>query len=309
MKSHKAFQVSRRGYTVVELIVTLSIIGLLISLLAPALQSARESARKSACRNNLRQLALAVHQYESVYRSLPMAVIPSRARTWNVEGLRFNAQLLPFLEQASIAAALKTRDTRSLLTSFYAQYGTLIPEGLVVLPIMRCPSSTMSLHAIDSAATGGGKLPAAVRGYANADYVAVAGPSGAFGMFPLLNNFTTPVRSMADVTDGLSNTLAIGEHSYPGRSGTQFPIWIAAYGFPHDSNFIDTHFRINCVDSFSGQFWATAQGNACALSLHPGISQFAFGDGAVRSLSENIDQRVYTLLGAIADGEPVLLDF
>ncbi len=299
----------RRGFTVVELVVTLSIIGLLVSLLAPAVQNARESARRIACQSNLRQMALAVHQYESVYRCLPLAAIPSGVATWDVQGLRFNALLLPFLEQPSIAESLKTRDTRSLLTAYHSQFGEPIPEGTVTLPIMRCPSSTLPSHAIELPASSSRRLREDVRGYANADYVAMGGPDGAFGMFPLFDNFYVLIRRMADVTDGLSNTIAIGEHCYPGKTGTEFPIWIAAYGFRSDSNYINSHFPINCVDTFSGNFWSTARGSDCALSFHPGVSQFAFGDGAVRPVSENVDAIVYLRLGAIADGEAIASEF
>ena len=297
-----------RGFTIVELLVVVSIIGLLLSLLAPAVQNARESARRISCRSNLRQMILAVHNYESAHRCLPLAVIPSGQFTWDIEGLRIHASLLPFLDQAPLYASLDVLDRRALLKYFFFTNHQIFPEGRTVLPVLRCPSSVLSSHAID--------LPEAsypirdhVRGYAVTDYAPIGGSVCAFGMFPYLSNSFVPIQSSASVTDGLSNTLALGERSSPGPRGNKFPVWIAAYDFQYSGDLIDTLTPINCVESFSGIYWQNSDIGRCALSFHPGISQFAFGDGAVRAVSENIDSNLYRNLGNIADGNVTSIDF
>jgi hypothetical protein len=130
-------------------------------------------------------------------------------------------------------------------------------------------------------------------------------------MFPIawVSTGFPVTRRSSDVTDGLSNTIAIGERSYPGATGMSFPVWLATHGFYYDGNNLDSDYPINCVSNFGAGYWRSARSEACALSSHPGVCQFAFGDGAVRPVSETIDRTVYRLLGAINDGKVVSVDF
>ena len=86
-----------------------------------------------------------------------------------------------------------------------------------------------------------------------------------------------------------------------------FPIWIAYHNDFHSVAF-ETLKRISCVRNFSGPFWTSANADTCALSMHPGVCLFAFGDGSVRPLSENMDRFVYSMLGSISDGNVLNLD-
>src|SRR5689334_15791940 len=86
---------SRRGFTLVELLVVIAIIGVLVALLLPAVQAAREAARRAQCSNNLKQLSLALHNYENTHNTLPPAGIDSNQMSWVV-------LLLPYFEQQNL---------------------------------------------------------------------------------------------------------------------------------------------------------------------------------------------------------------
>ena len=95
---------SRRAFTLIELLVVIAIIALLIALLLPAVQAAREAARRTQCKNNLKQIALAVHNYTDVFRYLPpsacinpMITVTGNNGSWGIHG-----RILPYLEQGNL---------------------------------------------------------------------------------------------------------------------------------------------------------------------------------------------------------------
>ncbi|MCA9133857.1 MAG: DUF1559 domain-containing protein, partial [Planctomycetales bacterium] len=98
MSQHKNYR--QRGFTLVELLVVIAIIGVLVGLLLPAVQAAREAARRMQCTNNLRQLGLAVHNYESANRRLPSGWIANNLR--GEPGWGWAAALLPFMEGSNL---------------------------------------------------------------------------------------------------------------------------------------------------------------------------------------------------------------
>src|SRR5215510_14620158 len=99
------FKIKRRAFTLVELLVVIAIIGLLVALLLPAIQAAREAARRSQCKNNLKQIGLALHNYESARGAFPPGYV-SRATTTNSPGLGtgwgWAAHILPHLEESNL---------------------------------------------------------------------------------------------------------------------------------------------------------------------------------------------------------------
>ena len=92
----------RRGFTLVELLVVIAIIAMLVSLLLPAVQSARSAARRSGCKNNLRQLGIAMHNYEASFSSFPPGYEYEHAPSGNAKGYSWGFHLLPFLEQSNV---------------------------------------------------------------------------------------------------------------------------------------------------------------------------------------------------------------
>ena len=97
----------RRGFTLIELLVVIAIIGLLIALLLPAVQQAREAARRSQCRNNLKQVALALHNYESTHGIFPGGSLYAVVGTDTISNAcAWGRSILPFLDQAPLANQL-----------------------------------------------------------------------------------------------------------------------------------------------------------------------------------------------------------
>src|SRR5258708_6482235 len=89
----------RRGFTLIELLVVIAIIGVLVALLLPAVQAAREAARRSQCVNNLKQIGLGLHNYESVAGAWPMSDVIAANATQTTNGMSVHVRLLPYMEQ------------------------------------------------------------------------------------------------------------------------------------------------------------------------------------------------------------------
>ncbi|MEM9586939.1 MAG: DUF1559 domain-containing protein [Planctomycetota bacterium] len=110
MQPKMGFRISmrrRHAWTLIELLVVIAIIGALVSVLLPAVQYARESARQTSCRNHMRQIGLALHQYHGTYRSLPIGCVEWRGwRQDHRKNMAWSAMLLPFLEQRALHDAI-----------------------------------------------------------------------------------------------------------------------------------------------------------------------------------------------------------
>jgi prepilin-type N-terminal cleavage/methylation domain-containing protein/prepilin-type processing-associated H-X9-DG protein len=169
---------ARSGFTLVELLVVITIVGLAMALVLPAVLAAREAARKAACSNNLRQIGLAILNYESVYGILPST---------SLYGWSLHARLLPFLEQSPLANALNYNRSGSDIGPTDAIRGNAVPAFL-------CPSDF-----------GQGRPGLAGTNYAaNVGWVELQKRNrynGALG----------PRIRLGDITDGTSNTVAMSE--------------------------------------------------------------------------------------------------
>jgi len=190
----------RKAFTLIELLVTIAIIAVLIALLLPAVQQARESARRTQCRSQLRQLGLAIHNYESAMSCLPPAsdiVQPPTGPLW-VGYLGAFARILPYVDQGNTYNAM---DTNTI-------YGNIDNENAVgqVIKFYLCPSEpNQSPQAVANFGTIGGVN----YGFCMGDWFVWAGPNGgpitrsAFGV--------ALSRRWSDFTDGMSSTLLMSE--------------------------------------------------------------------------------------------------
>lgn len=287
-----------RGITLVEVLVVLSVLGLLMSLLLPAVMQVRETARRLHCANNLRQLGMATHQYHDVNQWLPMSLVDPLCGQpldgcW--EGFGWEFCLLPFLDQAALQTQIAPDGLRlrPFLTS-YQQTGLPIPGGERRLSIFRCASS-----GLPETVTDVGPAPTLPRfiGYATTDYKANANL--------LRPNYNQNPSRFRDVTDGLSNTLLHAESSFPGPWGNHWPTWIGGT----DASFDTRQFNPpNCgMTDRGGRYWmkAFASSPECANSFHPGGLQAVFADGHVRFINDKIDIFVWEPLGMINDGRAI----
>jgi prepilin-type N-terminal cleavage/methylation domain-containing protein/prepilin-type processing-associated H-X9-DG protein len=228
---------SRRGFTLVELLVVIAIIGILIALLLPAVQAARESARRTQCNNNLKQFALAVHNFESAYGTLPPAVNMRQTQPGNpahggADGhFTWFAHVLPYIEQAS---------GYELIADIKTPFATAPNQQAVIAtikaPAFYCPSRRTGTSHFMRPTSWTGLNALGVAGGATSDYAAVglgddvrvplpdgtvvSGSLRPEALAPALNPRvgTTAVLehvkgrfSSRDVLDGTSNTAIIGE--------------------------------------------------------------------------------------------------
>jgi prepilin-type N-terminal cleavage/methylation domain-containing protein/prepilin-type processing-associated H-X9-DG protein len=187
----------RPGFTLIELLVVIAIIGVLVALLLPAVQSAREAARRTACRNNLKQIGLALHNYESTFGMFPpsyttQAGVEQRG-SWSVHG-----RILPFIDQGNAAKRV------DLSSDWHAQ----VPSGIpgMKIPSYLCPSDPL----VDRVRTRAGERYVHPQSYGmNMGYWEIYDPvTGAVGNGAFVVNM--PLTTSMFV-DGLSNTLATAE--------------------------------------------------------------------------------------------------
>ncbi len=332
----------QNGFTLIELLVVIAIIAVLVSILLPAVQQAREAARRSSCKNNLKQIGLALHNYESTYTRLPpgMAINPrvNNNESWSVHG-----RILPFMEQGNFYDQIDLQQA----------WGSTKNKDVVAnakLPCYFCPSdaqggeprtnTTVSLYCINYGFNLG-----TWKVYDPRDN------SGGDGMF-----FPNSSLKFADVTDGLSNTLFASEvkshqpytrtavyTTLPGSGqtipstaselttiinlgtdkarwdpGTAHSEWPNGHG--HHSGFTTTMTPNTFVaftylgktqdTDFASQQEGRDSGNPSfsaitSRSYHKGGVQSLMGDGAVRFISQNIDQGIWRALGSRGTGEVV----
>jgi prepilin-type N-terminal cleavage/methylation domain-containing protein len=337
---HK-FTPRRRGFTLVELLVVIGVIGVLIGMLLPAVQQAREAARRAECKNNLKQIGLALHNYLAVNGAFPpsFCIKPGTAIGTNNASWSIHGRLLPYLEQTT------AYDRVNLAVPWDAQRDTGVPT--LRIPTYLCPSEVHDRVRVDS--SGEPKVYPQNYGFNFGtwqvyDPVTGRGGDGAF----FVNSRTRP----ASFTDGTSNTLAAAEvrafTSYfrntvdPGPAVPSLPDDLAALaggaqfklgprtndntghtewpdGRVHHSG-ITTVFTPNTfveylhtdgstydIDYNSQQEGRSATqatyGAVTARSYHPGIVHVLLMDSSCRAVSETVALEVWRALGTREGGE------
>ncbi len=278
---------SRRGFTIIELLVTIAIIGLLVALLLPAIQAARESARRAQCQNHLRQWGHALHLHEGTYGHFPAGY-----RMVSPRGTVFS-QLLPFVEQSNLRYD-REKDWDDPANRLAVQSR---------LAILICPSAPSGPR-VDSSQPD--ILPAA-GDYApthgvNAKYCRIAGwplydPPDENGLL-----IFQPLRA-ADVMDGLSQTITLVEDA--GRPELWRVGWRRSAGVAPDAGWADPNYEIALDGSDYlttgpgqelGECVMNCTNNNEAYSFHAGGANLLFADSAVRLVSDQIEAKIFAAL-------------
>jgi prepilin-type N-terminal cleavage/methylation domain-containing protein len=317
-----------RAFTLVELLVVIAIIGILIALLLPAVQFARESARRASCHNNLRQLILALHNFESSTRKIPSSWRPSAPVNGKIDGWSCQAQILPYLERSDIFDPIDF--TRSYNQPIMLP-GASGPQKLasVRVEVLQCPSEIRSTVRLDS--TGQPE-------HFPLNYGCNLGPW--FVYDPLTRNTGRgafiPGRELtgSEYTDGRSNLLAFIEvkayTAYYRNAGQANPVAPSPAGvcgmggeFKKDSGHTEwvdgrvhqtgcttlfgpnakvicnvggVDFHVDWTNQQEGVGTAPTYAAVTARSYHPNAVQCAVMDGSVHSIGNQIDLLVWQAL-------------
>jgi prepilin-type N-terminal cleavage/methylation domain-containing protein len=329
----------RKGFTLVELLVVIAIIGILVGLLLPAVQAAREAARRMQCSNNLKQLGLALMNYESAFRTLPPAAWTANPRrgqpaAYDDDGYTWQVSILPYIEQTNLYQKIESNIQYPLGTPGVSEIfwrangspatGAVIPGGETILPFTRCPSSTLPAIVPPTFTIPGARIATDVSltwsiGYATTDYKACGGSErGDFGVMHKLWETPDGGHKLKDVTDGTSNTCMVAESSYvtgststrwgggatptaPG-SVTDWPVWMVVPGSDECVRINGRYSApINAATHINNMF--DAINDDSAFSYHGGIgAQFVFVDGSVHVISSSVANQTYSDLHDISDG-------
>ena len=306
------------GFTLIELLVVIAIIAVLIALLLPAVQQAREAARRTQCRNHLKQLALAVHNYESTFGVLPINRYGdyTYSSTWNgpyenSSSWSWLTSILPFIDQVPLWNAANIPNV-ALKDS---------PQLAIPISVFDCPSDGIFGNAVRNENSHYLRTNPLVgmtnyKGVQGANFCwgdwanpGTAGNScepweqGDGAIFPL--NWVRPLR-WSRFVDGTSNTLLIGEQVYdPNDPGNAH--YGLGYAWAHSVEACAiASFPINAKRP-DGTPYASGdwQGKNGFRSRHTGGAQFAFADGSTRFLAENMALGIYRALATVAGHEVV----
>ncbi len=328
----KAGRNSRQAFTLVELLVVIAIIGILVALLLPAVQTAREAALRMQCKNHLKQMALAVHNYHDIHLSFPIGENGTQGDVWT-------AYILPYMEMMTIYDRITLNGENANVEGVWnVQWAWPTPDLVVdvdstnpsyrniaacetLISIFRCPSANVEQHVHDWSVDGWHvmrRVPGTYLGCASG--IVLDDVSSTFerldGVF-----FNRSGVKLADIQDGTSWTMMIGEavpdmpttiererqsafgqkdHWYIGSDDVD-----TGNGLDHSEVLGSTAVPMNLtrVEAFQQGFIRSYE--LSFGSKHPGGCQVALCDGSVTFISENIRLDVWRLIGQRGDGIPL----
>ncbi|MGQ0636982.1 MAG: DUF1559 family PulG-like putative transporter [Planctomycetaceae bacterium] len=304
----------KRGFTLIELLVVIAIIAVLIALLLPAVQQAREAARRTQCKNNLKQIGLALHNYNDTHSILPAATFdtnPAIPQRWG-----WMTMILPFIDQAPLYSSLNPGPVTLVQAASTANGLALLQTSLAVY---QCPTD---IGPNPNTIRPFNDLPPVVAGtpitMGKSNYLGCASNAGygATNLLGMIPEGGVGAR-FRDCTDGLSNTFLAGEKAHQPRKPnlTPFPpgfgnvpTLMGAGLWPgySEANTNPPFYGTNAYSAGVGRTWFRMQdgwagGNNLLnnpsltgapwfafASHHTGGAHFVLGDGAVRFVSENI---------------------
>ncbi len=317
--SFQRFAPRKSGFTLIELLVVIAIIAILIALLLPAVQQAREAARRTSCRNNMKNLGLAMHNYHDSHNLFVYG--------WDTREALWSSQILPQIEFANLYNTLVFAEgdpgnwNNDNCVANRAACGTLIPlficpskpgpaqvdnESIphrTVASYRACSGSNIFADIMTQVTSSGAPAGAQAFAQRNLD-----------GIF-----YGCSATTMADVKDGSSNTILLGESMTDpgyGRDGQATDHWIIAA--PQTGNwtpsFADTATNSgeftegvgSTGPKMNGRLDLTMNGHHVEAgfgSFHVGGAFFCMADGSVRFISQNINQATYAALGSRMGGE------
>ncbi len=324
-----------RGFTLIELLVVIAIIAILIALLLPAVQQAREAARRSTCKNQMKQLGLALHNYHDTHRVFPMGCSWGAKPNWRVS-------ILPFIDQGPLYNQLDMASGQFYSHSpnndpLWGFSGNTIMRDLII-PLYSCPSSPYP------------HINTAVSSYVHqsmtVDYVGISGatpdPAGRTSMCTgdflggsssnCKNGLLPPYESkrMRDCTDGTSNTIIVAEQSgrvnnkeisanalgaWHGYANISSSTWNAGTTLPlsgvsgtiYPAGITTVRYAPNAyaVSGAPSPAATPHSANTIINSFHTGGIHALMADGAVRFIGDNINFTTLRQLCAANDGEVI----
>ncbi|WP_339612423.1 DUF1559 domain-containing protein [uncultured Rubinisphaera sp.] len=316
---------SREGFTLIELLVVIAIIAILVALLLPAVQQAREAARRSSCKNNLKQLGLAMHNYHDTHRVFPPGYVDERGSGGTIADNEphwsWTAMILPFVEQGAIYDQISVGSSPRVVM---ANAANLAAMGTPISSF-KCPSdagspvvqSNLGQRVVDSMGTDVGTAVMNYPAVNNSRHIRrVSGTdpnTRALGLF-----FRDSNTSFRDITDGTSNTLLIGERSWKVRTTNIFAASLYVVRDMNAAGPAEAHGDQGMMGAM-GSTIVNINGDPSATnnrqmfsSQHSGGAQFVLADGSVKFISENIDHNLSNAidstierLAGISDGQVV----
>jgi prepilin-type N-terminal cleavage/methylation domain-containing protein/prepilin-type processing-associated H-X9-DG protein len=338
LHARRRVRLSRQpGFTLIELLVVIAVIGILVALLLPAVQAAREAARRMQCSNNLKQVGLALHNYESAYRMWPAhSSFPVPGPGYQTARGSWITRILPYIEQDGV---FKLYDQN---WNWHDPIND--PAVKARLPIVSCPSApvregfewTVLVGYANATTTTPTLSPRDFFYGATTDYTNVGGIGTALNnSLPTASKLADPLNSgilkaeavrLAEVTDGLANTILVAEcagrpllyqrgklvpdgatpKTWSGSASVTRPFPTGGVWSSHSKGFLIDGAQPNgFTNTVPGTCSVNCSNDNEIYAFHPGGANALFADGSVRLLEGSTSLQVLIALASRNGNEVV----